>query len=48
MVFERKSLGKIDGPPYENEVWRVKTNQELDKIIKHKNITNFAKTQRLG
>ena len=28
--------------------WRIKTNQELDKIIKHKNIINFARAQRLG
>jgi len=25
-----------------------KSNQELDKIIKHKNIINFIRTQRLG
>ena len=27
---------------------KKKTNQELDKIIKHKNIINFARAQRLG
>ena len=48
MVFERKILRKIYGPTYENAVWRIKTNQELDKIIKHNNIINFAKEQRLG
>jgi hypothetical protein len=48
MVFERKILRKIFGPTYENGSWRIKTNQELDKIIKHKNITNFARAQRLG
>ena len=48
MVFERKFLRKIYGPTYENGVWRIKTNQELDKIIKHKNIINFCKAQRLG
>jgi hypothetical protein len=26
----------------------IKTNQELDKIIKHKNIINFIRAQRLG
>ena len=26
----------------------MKTNQELDKIIKHKNIINFARAQGLG
>jgi len=41
-------LRKIFGPTYENGSWRIKTNQELDKIIKHKNIINFARAQRLG
>ena len=31
-----------------NGSWRIKTNQELDKPIKHKNIINFASVQRLG
>jgi hypothetical protein len=34
IVFERKVLRKIFGPTYENGSWRIKTNQELDKIIK--------------
>ena len=48
MVFERKVLRKIFGPTNENGIWRIKTNQELDKIIKHKNIINFITAQRLG
>ena len=36
MVFEKKILRKIFGPTYENGSWRIKTNQELDKIIQHK------------
>jgi len=32
----------------ENGIWRIKTNQELDKIIKHKNVINFIRAQRLG
>jgi hypothetical protein len=27
-------------------MWRVKTNEELDKLIKHKNIINYIKAQR--
>jgi hypothetical protein len=38
MVFGRKVLRKIFGPTNENGIWQIKTNQELDKIIKHKNI----------
>jgi len=48
MVFEKKILRKIYGPTYENGSWRVKTNQELDKLIKHENVINFARAQRLG
>jgi hypothetical protein len=33
-IFERKVLRKIFGPNYENGIWRIKTNQELDKIKK--------------
>jgi len=48
MVFERKILREIFVPTYENGCWRIKTNQEWDKLIKHKNIINFARVQRLG
>jgi len=48
MIFERKVLRKIFGPTNENGIWQIKTNQELDKIIKHKNIINFIRAQRLG
>ena len=48
MVFERKILRKIFGLTYENGSWRIKTNEELDKLIKHENIINFARVQRLG
>ena len=29
-------------------IWRIKTNEELDKLIKHKNIVNHIKAQRLS
>jgi hypothetical protein len=37
LVFERKIRRIIFGPKKENQIWRVKTNEELDKLIKHKN-----------
>jgi hypothetical protein len=40
-------LWKIFGPKTENGIWRIKTNQELDEIIKHKNIINCIRAQRL-
>jgi hypothetical protein len=48
MFFERKIVRKIFGPIYANGSWRIKPNQELDKIIKYRNIINFARAQRLG
>jgi len=48
LVFERKILRKIFGPNNKNGIWRIKTNQELDEIIKHKNIINFIGAQRLS
>ena len=48
-VFERKILRKTYGPTKEaNGIWRMKTNKELDELIKHRNITNYVKAQRLS
>jgi hypothetical protein len=33
LVFERKILRRIFGPTKENQKWRVKTSEELDKLI---------------
>ena len=40
LVFERKILRRIFGPTKENQICRVKTNEELDKLVRHKNIIN--------
>jgi capsule polysaccharide modification protein KpsS len=48
LVFERKILRRIFGPTKETQIWRVKTSEELDKLIKHKNIINHIKAQRLS
>jgi len=48
-VFEREILRKIFGPTKEdNGIWRIKTNKELDELIKHRNIINYVKAQRLS
>jgi hypothetical protein len=48
-VFEREILRKIFGPTEENNgTWRIKTNKELDELIKHRNIINYVKSQRLS
>jgi len=48
LVFERKILRGIFGPTKENQTWRIKNNEELDKLIKHENIVNYIKAQRLN
>jgi hypothetical protein len=48
LVFKRKILRRIFGPTKENKIWRVKTNEELDKPIKHKYIIKDIKAQRLS
>ena len=48
IIFERKILRKIFGPTKEvNGLWRIKPNEELDVLIKRKNIIRFIKAQRL-
>ena len=48
-MFERKILRNIFGPTKEdNGNWRVKTNIELDELIKHRNTINYVKAQRLS
>jgi len=48
-VFERKILKKIFGPTKEAKgIWRIKINKEFDELIKHRNIINYVKAQRLS
>jgi hypothetical protein len=49
MVFERKVLRKIFGPTKERDgTWRIKIYDELDKLMRHKNIINYIKAQSLS
>jgi len=48
LIFKRKILRKIFGPTRENQLWSIKTNDELDKLIKHQNIINHIKALRLS
>jgi hypothetical protein len=49
MVFERKVLRKIFDPTKERDgTGRNKTNDELDKLIRRKNIINYINAQRLS
>jgi hypothetical protein len=46
-VFERKILRKIYGPVKENELRKIRQNDELEAIIKGKNIVRFIKCKRI-
>jgi len=49
MVFERKVLRRIFGLTKERDgTWRIKTNDEFDELIRHKNVINHIKAQRLS
>jgi hypothetical protein len=48
LVFERKILRGIFGPTKGNQTWRIKNKEKLDKLIKHENIVNHIKAQRLS
>ena len=44
MIFERRIMRKIFGPTRTNDdYWRIKTNQEINKILKGQNIIGFIK-----
>jgi hypothetical protein len=48
-VFERKILRRIYGPTKEIDgTWRIKSNEELNRLIGNKNIVNYIKAQRLA
>ena len=47
LIFERRVLGKIYGPTQDNDrTWRIKTNEELEILIKKETIIRFIKSQR--
>jgi hypothetical protein len=49
MVFGRKVLRRIFGLTKQLDgTWRIKTNDELDELIRHKNIINHIKAQKLS
>ena len=47
MIFERKIMRKIFGPTRTADGhWRIKTDQEINDILKGQNIIGFIKKQR--
>jgi len=47
MIFERKFVRKILGPTRSDDgYWRIKTNQEINDILKGQNIIGFIKKNK--
>ena len=42
------SLARSFKKTKESEIWKIKTKEELDKLMKHKNIVSYIKAQRLS
>jgi hypothetical protein len=48
LVFERRFLRKMYRPAQDTDgTWKIKTNAELETLIKKENIVRFIKSQRL-
>jgi hypothetical protein len=47
-VFERKVLRRIYGPVREGERWRIRSNRELEEILRGEDIMRFVKSRRLA
>jgi hypothetical protein len=48
LMFERKMLGRIYGPKYEDGEWKSRTNRKLEKLSKGENIVKWIKGQRIS
>jgi hypothetical protein len=45
--FERQILRKIFGPVNIDNVWRIRNNMDIDKLIESADIVRFIKAQRI-
>jgi GTP1/Obg family GTP-binding protein len=45
--FERKIIRRIYGPVMENNVWRIRYNEQLNTLLKGEYIVRFIKSQRI-
>jgi hypothetical protein len=47
LIFKRQILRKIFGPINIDNIWRIRSNTEIDKLIKGADIVRFIKAQRI-
>ena len=46
-IFERQILRKISGPVNTDNIWRIRNNMEIDKLIEGADTVRFIKAQRI-
>ena len=46
-IFEKLILRKIFGPVNSDNIWRMRNNMEVDKLIEDADIVRFIKAQRI-
>jgi hypothetical protein len=47
LLFETQTLRKIFGPVQYKEGWKIRSNNEVRKVIKGKDIVKYIKAQRI-
>jgi hypothetical protein len=46
-MFKRKIIRKIYRPVMENNIWRIRYNEEINTLLKGEDIVRFIKSQRI-
>jgi hypothetical protein len=46
--FERKIMRRIYGPVRQGREWRTRNNEEIDNIIRKKDIVRFVKARKIS